>query len=531
MEETATHLKSFPRGKLIAAGCILIAGALASLWFLLPQPEEEPPLRREFPVSRQTITVGVDASGTIRSQQWGQFAPVAVKPKEYKVNVGDQVAEGDILAEYDLEDLQRLAQESKLLLAQKQSELDRLTQQKTDADAQLQQKIDQLRASGSEQKSAEQEAPETEKQTLKNQLNGHRQTEQTARQEAEALLNKQQQRAQVIADCDSRLSQLEEQRTQLQQELDGLIAQGAPEEQLQEARRKLAQNEVDAADVQRTRDEAATADYEGQAAEKQRQADEAKSAGDQVQSQLDQAEQKLRESDEARQALRQEEDRQIETLRQQAAADQTTLESQRKAAELERDKAQKSYDELLQLCNDPTLRADRLGIVTVLGGTGGTAADPATPLAKIGDETQRSLVLQIDPVDVGQVQPGQALTFYVDAYPEATFSGTVQSVSKIQNDAGKFEVSASFEPGEQPLYDGMGANATLIIKEKKDVLAVSNKAIQFDAGESYVFLADENNALRRQPVTTGFSNGRLTEIQSGLKAGDVALVEEVYEDQ
>lgn len=185
--------------------------------------------------------------------------------------MGDQVAEGDILAEYDLEDLQRLAQESKLLLAQKQSELDRLTQQKTDADAQLQQKIDQLRASGSEQKSAEQEALETEKQTLKNQLNGHRQTEQTARQEAEELLDKQQQRAQVIADCDSRLSQLEEQRAQLQQELDGLIAQGAPEEQLQEARRKLAQNEVDTADVQRTRDEAATADYEGQAAEKQRQ--------------------------------------------------------------------------------------------------------------------------------------------------------------------------------------------------------------------------------------------------------------------
>ncbi|WP_276872081.1 efflux RND transporter periplasmic adaptor subunit [Allofournierella massiliensis] len=445
--------------------------------------------------------------------------------------MGDQVAEGDILAEYDLEDLQRLAQESKLLLAQKQSELDRLTQQKTDADAQLQQKIDQLRASGSEQKSAEQEALETEKQTLKNQLNGHRQTEQTARQEAEELLDKQQQRAQVIADCDSRLSQLEGQRAQLQQELDGLIAQGAPDEQLQEARRKLAQNEVDIADVQRTRDEAAAADYEGQAAEKQRQADEAKSAGDQVQSQLDQAEQKLRESDEARQALRQEEDRQIETLRQQAAADQTTLESQRKAAELERDKAQKSYDELLQLCNDPTLRADRPGIVTALGGTSGTAADPATPLAKIGDETQRSLVLQIDPVDVGQVQPGQALTFYVDAYPEATFSGTVQSVSKIQNDAGKFEVSASFEPGEQPLYDGMGANATLIIKEKKDVLTVSNKAIQFDAGESYVFLADENNALRRQPVTTGFSNGRLTEIQSGLKDGDVVLVEEVYKDQ
>jgi len=77
----------------------------------------------------------------------------------------------------------------------------------------------------------------------------------------------------------------------------------------------------------------------------------------------------------------------------------------------------------------------------------------------------------------------------------------------------------------------MGANATLIVKQKQDVVAVSNKAIQFEDGESFVYLADETGGLRRQTVVTGFSNGRLTEILSGLQEGDVALVEEKYEDR
>lgn len=69
--------------------------------------------------------------------------------------VGDKVAEGDVLAEYDADALQQLAQEKNTQLTQKQSELDALIQQKSDADSQLQQKIDQLREAGSKSKDAE----------------------------------------------------------------------------------------------------------------------------------------------------------------------------------------------------------------------------------------------------------------------------------------------------------------------------------------------------------------------------------------
>lgn len=435
---------------LAAAGAGLALCVLTGLWLVRPRAAEEPPLRREYPVSRQDVTVGVDAAGSIQSRQWGQFAPVAVKLKEYRVSLGAQVAEGDVLAEYDLEDLQRLARESEARLAEKQSALDKLDLQKKDDEARL------------------------------------------------------------------------------QQELEGLMGQGASEEQLRPVREALAQNELDTADAQRQREEALTADYEGQAAEKQQQADTAKAAREQALAQLKQTEQQLQEKRDARDALRKKEDSQIETMKQQAAVERQALDSQIEAARLARDAAKTERDDLLALCADPTLRADCAGTVTALGGTPGLAADPASPLAKIGDAGQRSLVLQ---VDVGSIQPGQEVSFYVDAYPEATFTGRVESVSRLQNDGGKFEVRASFSEGGQPLYDGMGANATLIIKQKKDVVAVSNKAIQFEDGESFVWLADENGQLRRQTVATGFSNGRITEILSSLQEGDVALVEEQYEDR
>ncbi|MEG0804150.1 MAG: hypothetical protein RSF90_04250, partial [Pygmaiobacter sp.] len=100
----------------------------------------------------------------------------------------------------------------------------------------------------------------------------------------------------------------------------------------------------------------------------------------------------------------------------------------------------------------------------------------------------------------------------------------------LQNDAGKFEVTVSFSPSEQPLLEGMGANATLIVKQKLDVTTLSNKAISFKDGKSMVYLAGENSELQQTEIVTGFSNGRVTEVISGLAPGDTVWVEEQYED-
>jgi len=357
VEQTAI-LNTKRRKMLAAAGAGLALCVFTGLWLVRPRAAEEPPLRREYPVSRQDVTVGVDAAGSIQSRQWGQFAPVAVKLKEYRVDPGAQVAEGDVLAEYDPEDLQRLARESEARLAEKQSALDKLDQQKKDLEAQAEQQ---------------------------------RQAEQAALAEKAALLEKHGQRAQVIADCDARLARLEEQRAELQKALDDLLGQDAPEEQVQEARRKLAENELETADVQQTREQALTADYEGQAAEKQQQADAAAAARQQALAKLEQTEQQLQEKRNARDTLRKKEDGQIEAMKQQTAAAQKGLDSQIESVRLERDAAKKGHDQLLALCSDPTLRADRAGTVTALGAPPALRRNPLRRWRRSGTQASAAL--------------------------------------------------------------------------------------------------------------------------------------------
>lgn len=96
----------------------------------------------------------------------------------------------------------------------------------------------------------------------------------------------------------------------------------------------------------------------------------------------------------------------------------------------------------------------------------------------------------------------------------------------MANDNGEYPVTISIDPGEQMLLPGMKAYATIILKEKTDVLTLSNKAITLENGQQYVFVWDENGQLVRKPIVTGFSDGRVSEILDGFSEHDVAIVQE-----
>lgn len=88
------------------------------------------------------------------------------------------------------------------------------------------------------------------------------------------------------------------------------------------------------------------------------------------------------------------------------------------------------------------------------------------------------------------------------------------------------EYTISIDPSEQVLLPGMKAYATIILKEKTDVLTLSNKAITLENGQQYVLVRDENGELVRKQIVTGFSDGRVSEILDGLSEQDVVIVQE-----
>ena len=506
---------------------------LGAFFMLRPKAaEQEEAIRREYPVSVGTITVGIDAAGTITSQKTGQFAPAAAKLKDFCVRVGDRVAQGDALAEYDLKDLLRLIGEKKQTLDAKQAELDQLTYQQSSAAAKLEQQIAQLRSTGSQ-------APDTELASLEEQKQAARRQADAAQSQADAAKAKLEQakadqdaRPQTLAALEAQLAQLDADLAGLRQALEDQLKDPAADPgEIAVLRAQIAQKEVVQSDAVRQKDALLAADYPTLIAQYEAEINAALAQKAQAEATLPGIEEAIGQRAEARERQKQAEDAQVLALQQQAKADGAALSVKLQAAQTARDTAQQEYSDALALKADPFVRASCDGVVASLDAKPGTLADPAAALAQLGDDTKRTLRLQVDPMDITDVQFGQQVSFYVDAYPQATFSGTVAAISQLQNENGKFDVQVSFVPGEDPLLDGMGANATLIVKEKQDVLCLSNKAIQFENGQSFVYLADENGQLARRDITTGFSNGRSTEVLSGLQSGDVALLEERYEDR
>lgn len=188
--------------------------------------------------------------------------------------------------------------------------------------------------------------------------------------------------------------------------------------------------------------------------------------------------------------------------------------------------AQEKVSRLQALSQNPTIYAQMDGIVTTLNYKVGDTVVDGKPLCIVGELDEITMTVPVSASDIGSVSVGQKVNLYVDAYAEQKFTGTVKERLLVANDNGEYPVTITIDPGEQMLLPGMKAYATIILKEKTDVLTLSNKAITMENGQQYVLVRDENGELVRKQIVTGFSDGRASEILDGLSENEVVIVQE-----
>lgn len=176
--------------------------------------------------------------------------------------------------------------------------------------------------------------------------------------------------------------------------------------------------------------------------------------------------------------------------------------------------------------------------------------------------------------DVGRLQPGMDATFTVDAFPGQTFKGKVGQIRNaaqtVQNVV-TYDAVIDVDNGDLKLRPGMTATATIAYAERDDVLAVSNAALRFrpppevasaiagDAGGApsgthsgaWAAASGSSGHRNRPPgtpaaggeggrrtvyvlrgggpeaasVSTGLSDGTVTEVMHGLEPGDQVVVD------
>lgn len=144
----------------------------------------------------------------------------------------------------------------------------------------------------------------------------------------------------------------------------------------------------------------------------------------------------------------------------------------------------------------------------------------------IRENTQVATIVQMHPLKLrtgvqekfaGQIKPGQAVQFTVEAFPAQAFEGRVAYVSPaVDQGTRTFVIEALVDNNSRQLKPGFFAKGTISINRDDNIMAVSDDAVSTMAGVSTVFVIEEGK-VRPQIVTLGVHQGGAWEIVDGLK--------------
>lgn len=138
---------------------------------------------------------------------------------------------------------------------------------------------------------------------------------------------------------------------------------------------------------------------------------------------------------------------------------------------------------------------------------------------------------QVDETDLARIKVGQRAEIVLDAYPDRPIEAKVGSIayeSTKVNNVTTYVVKTI--PNEEPNFmrSGMTANVRFEIESRIDTLVVPSEVIKVEGGQTFVFKEGQTpDRPRKELVTTGLSDGKQTEILSGVEEGEVLFIPQV----
>ncbi|MBM4312636.1 MAG: efflux RND transporter periplasmic adaptor subunit [Deltaproteobacteria bacterium] len=172
-----------------------------------------------------------------------------------------------------------------------------------------------------------------------------------------------------------------------------------------------------------------------------------------------------------------------------------------------------------------TKNADIGDIVTPIG----AAANAKAAVVTIADMASLQVEVDVSETSITHIRVGQPCDIQLDALPNQRFQGEVHSVvPTIDRSKATVLVKVRFLNKDPRMLPDMSAKVSflsrrLVPSELKPRLAASQSALIARGDAAYAFLI-EGNKVRETPVKTGAKLGDMTEILSGLKAGDRVVI-------
>ncbi len=130
--------------------------------------------------------------------------------------------------------------------------------------------------------------------------------------------------------------------------------------------------------------------------------------------------------------------------------------------------------------------------------------------------------------DISFIKPGSIAQIQVDAYPDDILTGKITSVnSQVDEKSRTFIIKIVIPNKDLKLKGGMFARVKIPKQKRSSILRIPKESLMTKGGENVVYTV-QNGSAKAQKITLGISDGNFMEAVSGLKEGDLVVVEGLF---
>ncbi len=187
------------------------------------------------------------------------------------------------------------------------------------------------------------------------------------------------------------------------------------------------------------------------------------------------------------------------------------------------EQAELGYQQALSSLNNANITSPTAGVVSQVNINQGEMATSAQPSVVILDTSQMYVEINVPESAISTISVGQEVKIDIASTGEKS-EGQVEIISPAPDERTQlYSVKISIKDAPESIKSGMFVKVNLNINAKEKIIAVISESILEDGIKNYVYIVEENKAIRRD-VKLGIQSNEYTEIIEGIKEGEQLLI-------
>ena len=194
-----------------------------------------------------------------------------------------------------------------------------------------------------------------------------------------------------------------------------------------------------------------------------------------------------------------------------------------KTAEMQSEQAELGYQQALDSLKNANITSPTSGVVSQININQGEMASVAQPSLIILDTSKMYVEINVAESDISSISIGQKVKIDIASIGEMS-EGEVEVISPAPDERTQlYSVKLSIKDAPEHIKSGMFVKVNLNINSKENIIAVKSEAVLEDGIKNYVYIVEEDKAVRRD-VKIGIESNEYTEIIEGIKKDEQLLV-------